>query len=311
VFQPDNYVECPEEQFVSSSSAPSSSHKSSTPAESSGTHHSHPTHSNSSGGLVSSHGLVSEEDHWLYRVYRPPGAGWNVVTMEDGWLWCDNDTDPTVVSLDGDIAVNATAENPLVIALKVQFSNLTGVDDDPSFEASIVTGLKDSLDLSPTVNLKQKKPDDWPGPVKAPDNGTLYLEIAEISTDGGVLQIFEKWRDQVSFILSLSGAAPNSYQAYFLSPNSGSPEILPFGEPMLVGGRCPIEEFNILADGNFATRTIVGNLTGTIDDDGNYMLNVYMTTDYLWQGLLCYQVLSQDPTQIETSPVDNDPVDED
>ncbi len=198
IFGPDNYVECPELQSMTSSgssSGSSSAPGSSSQQESSGS--SGMSGSGESGGGsaslissdVSSGGLASVEYHWLYRFYRPNGAAWNTVAMEEGWLYTPYSDDPAHVTLESSVVISngTTLGNPYCFALKVDCTDLQSAY--PTFLATIVHGPRASLDLQPEINFEEHKP----------KYGTLYLVLAEVTANNGLLEVWEKCRDAVSY----------------------------------------------------------------------------------------------------------------
>ena len=243
---------------------------------------------------------------WLYRVYRPAqGIGtaydvdnWKTVAMQDGWLWLGGDT-PNVVSWGGEVLSGGeTEEDPFIIALKVEFSNLTGIGGAPTFTPSIVAGVGQTTDAD--LNTESKTPDGWPTgcTVEELDNGTIYLPIAHVFFEGQKMIIKEIHRDQASILLELLGGDDGATTSEGLE--------VPMHHIALICGRVQkeIATTGLLDDTAFTLKQVVGDMQVTLDSSASptlhYKVQKKMMSQCYYRGWLAYQKLDDewtDPSQ--------------
>lgn len=240
--------------------------------------------------------------NWLYRVYRPAqGTGiaydvdnWKTVAMQDGWLWKGGDS-PNVVSWGGAVLSGGETEgNPYIIALKVVFSNLTGIGGAPTFTPSIAHGVGITTDAD--LNTESKTPDGWPTgyTVEELDNGTIYLPIAHVFFKGQKMIIKEIHRDQASLLLELLGGDDGA-------TTSEGVEV-PMHHIALVCGRVQkeIATTGLLDDTAFTLKQVVGDMQVTLDSSASptlhYKVQKKMMSQCYYRGWLAYQKLDVDWT---------------
>ena len=233
---------------------------------------------------------------WLYRVYP---VDTHTVAMQDGVLWT-GDGYPNVVSWGGEeLTGSETEEAPFSIALKVEFSGLTGDTGSMTFTPSIVGSV--GQDMTPVLTTHSKQPSGWPDgyDITELDAGTLYLPIADVWFDEhGKMVIKENHRGQVSFVLALKGGDDGG--------TGSTGKEIPLHQASLVCGRVQKEITPLLDDAAFTTEEVVGDIQVTLDASASPVLHWKIQKEtkktYLHRGMVAYADLDDSWTNL--TPID-------
>ncbi len=247
---------------------------------------------------------------WLYRLFRPANPGhadsnnWRTVQMQDGLLFtgsgADGEGDPITVSFDGVVVPSGVGlDDPYLIALEVDFQNLCGLGSgaNAQFQGTITHGLASELDVSPEYYTASKTPTGWPSgcTIANVDNGKLYMVLASITTEDGVMVITEHFRDQASFVLRPIGG-PDGVTA-----STGL--LIPMHLPLLVGGKAQIDLLPLLADHCFDKKptAVYPKMVKTTSGASIYWdLQQQVLNGYYYMGSLAYQ---DDPDTVDFAAV--------